>query len=76
MLTKRIVQTEYELTITREELLGLIHNQDIADPPDIPDYAEVTIAIPGGGDWGNMDLDLRDAPIRITCTWSTKVREG
>ena len=71
MITKRTVQTDYEVTISREELLRLLANEDVPDPVHVPSNASVTIAIPTGGDYSGMDLDLADAPISIRWTERT-----
>lgn len=30
----------------------------------------LTVRVPGGGDWSNMDLDLEDCPVQCVVTWT------
>jgi hypothetical protein len=39
---------------------------------EVPPYAEITVHVPGGGDWSNTDLDINDHPIHVTWTVVTR----
>lgn len=71
MLLSRKTRTEerHEIRITGKELLECV-NQELAasGSPRIPKAAYVRVAVPGGGDWANTDLDLNDHPVIISWT--------
>lgn len=52
------------LTIRRSDLLELLAEAGLK----IPTFADITIRVPGGGDWSNMDLDLDDTVINVDWT--------
>ena len=55
-------------TFSRKELLDAL---GLTDECEIADDYEVTVTVPGGGDWSNQDLDIdRDTPLVVTITTS------
>lgn len=62
-------------TLTRKtmKLTGTMIRQllDVAGF-SVPDGASITVPVPGGGDWSNMDLDI-DEDTAIEVTWTEQV---
>lgn len=57
-----VTVSKASIELTGEQLLRIL--KDIGYT--IPDYATVTVHVPGGGDWSNTDLDIEEqTPIKI-----------
>ena len=64
----RTTRTERRVTLrmTAEELLSLLRRDGQAIPKS---GVDVTVRVPGGGDWSNTDIDVdSENPIKITFT--------
>lgn len=48
--------TNYELTITRSMFIEMLLKEGVV----LPDNVDITVYIPGGGDWANTELDIVD----------------
>lgn len=60
--------TKLEVNVTARQLIRLLNNA-LCDDEQIPEDAQVSVLIPGGGDWSSTDLDVtEDRPIEIR--WS------
>lgn len=58
------------LNLSEKALCDLLRAQGI----DIPHDAEVSVYVPGGGDWSHTDLDIcEDTPVKIT--WVERTTE-
>lgn len=62
--TRRV--TNYEMTLTGQCLLDMLR----ARGHGIPDDALITVTVPRGGDYGGIDLDVRDIDTPLTIRWS------
>lgn len=61
--------TTHTLNLDKKKLLAAL-NASLVGTVRIPEDAEVTIHVPGGGDWSDMDLTIdSDTPVEIT--WKT-----
>jgi len=59
-------ETRVNLRMTGKELLELLRRDGQAIPKS---GVDVTVRVPGGGDWSNMNLDIDDdTPIQISFT--------
>lgn len=60
--------TVFEQTVVkldRNDVMKLLANAGIDCPPD----AQITVQVPGGGDWSHCDLDISDEnPIMVQFT--------
>lgn len=54
----RTTQTKTEYVFTAD---------DLRDALGLPAHAELFVAVPGGGDWSNRDLDLEENPLEARC---------
>ncbi len=64
---KRIVTTETTTTTKYSA-------DDLIEALGLPDGAEITVRVPGGGDWSNTDLNLKfDATLDVVV--KTRTRE-
>lgn len=59
----------YTLTLGRLEFLQLFHR---AGMKEIPANAEITIQVPGGGDWSNEELSI-NSDVPIVVKWKEEV---
>jgi len=63
-------ETRIKLKMTGKELLELLRRDGQAIPKS---GVDVTVRVPGGGDWSNTSLDIDDdTPIEITFTEITE----
>lgn len=64
---KTTVRQEITMRLTPDIIIRALENCGIT----VPDSAEITVHIPGGGDWSNTDLDISDAhPVIVS--WTTE----
>lgn len=72
----RVRTTEnHSIVITGEELREMINLELKAIGGNIlPPDAEIYVQVPGGGDWSNEVLDLRDFPLNVK--WTVEKAEG
>lgn len=59
------------LKITKSDLLEMV-NRELQRQRDTPvpvNLCEVTVPVPGGGDWSNTNLDLDDREAVIEIRW-------
>lgn len=45
---------------------GVITLEDLRKKFNIPAHADVVVHVPGGGDWSNTSLNIKDHPIEVT----------
>lgn len=65
------ISTEHVLTLNKHELLEALRDGGCS----IPANCEITVRVPGGGDWSNTNLDISaNSPICIT--WKTEKRDA
>ena len=63
-------ETRVKLKMTGKELLELLRRDGQAIPKS---GVDVSVRVPGGGDWSNTSLDIDDdTPIEITFTEITE----
>lgn len=62
MTGRRFKAKELSRTVT---YAGVITLDDLRKKFNIPADAEVYVRVPGGADWSNTDLDLKDAPVQV-----------
>lgn len=63
----RKITSNCEVRLTRELLLSMLREHvDL----NVPDEAQVTVRIPGGGDWSNENLAI-DGELPIVVSWTT-----
>ncbi|UFK26730.1 hypothetical protein [Roseobacter phage RDJL6] len=70
MSEKLDIRTETKTTTVKShsiELSGAAIKRHLG----IPNNARITVAVPGGGDWSNMDLDL-DAGHTLDISWEER----
>jgi hypothetical protein len=67
--TRTVTTRQHTMTVTGEELLDAI-NQEIKamGKTSLPRDAEIIVNVPGGGDWSNTELDLREYPVIVKWT--------
>lgn len=61
--TTRPAKTPMVIELTKAHLLFMLNNYALglgADTSSIPTNAEVTVDVPGGGDWSGMPLEITD----------------
>lgn len=68
------IETETEttkrhcVTLNGDQVRALVRENGY---PDLPETAQVTVRVPGGGDWSNMFLDIGvDTMLEVTWTVS------
>ena len=75
MQAKKAVNTvttrTFELQLNGRDIIDCVRQELKAQGghniADLPDNAEVTFYVPGGGDWSNTSIDITDEyPIRIS----------
>lgn len=67
-ITKRVaVTTVYELKLNREEIVQLLR----AAGYPVSDDVRVSVRVPGGGDWSNIDLTIGTDVTQVSIDWST-----
>lgn len=64
MILKTTVTRQFSMSLERAVILALIQKEF----PNVPDRAKLTITVPGGGDWSNTELDLRETTIDVEWT--------
>ena len=60
------ITENFRIEVTGEQLIKLIN--DFYKGDKIPSNAFIYVAVPGGGDWSNTDLDINEHPVIITWT--------
>jgi len=65
--------TTTEVTTVKTTVVT-ITAQDIREAFGLPSRADVTLRVPGGGDWSNTNLDLCDHPVKAR--WSETESKG
>lgn len=61
-----------KLDIHKSQLLEMVNAQlQSQGQAPIPKNCQVTVKVPGGGDYSGDDLELDDKDIRITIRWNT-----
>ena len=73
-ITQRaVIQTTREFTVelTREWLVKAL----AADGRVVPENAKFSVAVPGGGDWSNCDLEI-DHDTTLTAAWIVRSVES
>lgn len=63
------VETRKRIELTDEDIRALVR---ATSGSIIPVAAEVFVEVPGGGDWSNTSLEIRDAPVVIAWTEITE----
>lgn len=64
--TRSVTTHTHMLRLDKEELLSALN----AAGYQIPHGCEITVRVPGGGDWSNTSLDISgNSPVTIT--WQT-----
>lgn len=67
--------THFRLELSARELIDLVNGSLptslLPTPVSIPRSAEVTVHVPGGGDWSNTDLTI-DNDLPVVITWEMK----
>jgi hypothetical protein len=63
---KRAVTVE-----TKRTTVYAITADDIRKRFRLPDDAEIVVRVPGGGDWSNTDLAIKDHPLTARFTKTT-----
>lgn len=58
--------TEHELLLDKEELLSMLNAAGYKIPTD----CEITVAVPGGGDWSNTD-QCKISGLPVCVSWKT-----
>jgi hypothetical protein len=51
---------------TTTRYTGTISVKDLRKKFKIPEDATITVHVPGGGDWSDMNLDLEEIPIQVS----------
>lgn len=68
---------DIELSLTRSCIIELIRYRELREGVIYtpPRTANVTVPIPGGGDWSNTNLDIDDDEITVKVRWSEVSKE-
>lgn len=68
---ERVERTPMILRITKNDLLEIVNRerQRTGLNPLPVQECEVTVAVPGGGDWSNMDLEIGNRDNLIDIRW-------
>lgn len=68
--TRTSIRRTHTIILTGDTLIALLRGKPHEVVSAIPPLdAEVTVMVPGGGDWSNATLDIDgDTPIQITWT--------
>jgi hypothetical protein len=65
-------KTTRTITLLGSDIVVLLNNSRVCF--DIPPTAEIRVAIPGGGDWSNTDLEISNIEIHIS--WKEVEKES
>lgn len=60
-----------EIKLKASDIRDLVRKQmatEGLDPAGLPDHAEVTVMVPGGGDWSNTALDIDEHNVFVRWT--------
>lgn len=58
------------MDIAKSDLLELINAQlQNQGDPELPANTEISVHVPGGGDYSNTDLELDDREVKLTLRW-------
>lgn len=60
---------------TRAVFTAHVTADDIRRAFNFPKTAEVTVTVPGGGDWSGSDLDIGSDIPHVTVSWETSKTE-
>lgn len=64
--TETVKTTTVVGTLTYDDLLSLVRAR-VHIPPGVA--VRIYVDVPGGDDWSNTELDIRDHPVQIRAVW-------
>lgn len=65
-VTKRVT-TSHRVELNREDIIKAVG-------VEVPDYAEIYVSVPGGGNWSNTSLEIDDK-TPVVVSWDENVTE-
>jgi len=53
-MAKKSKSNEFEFALTKDMIIKILQNLKL----EVADDAKITVRVPGGADWSNMDLNI------------------